>query len=273
MHYHELEVCSSLRGAVDAVWSVDSHGAMPSPEAGLVVPDGCVELVVSLDGAALAPARVGGAAPAKANSVAHRALVLGHQASPLRFAYAGPVQLVGLRLRLAAALRLLGSDLASLCGSWCALDDVLPRLARDAEQIGAGASRDAAALRLQESVLAALRRRPPGDARVEQAADLIGARGGCGSIAGLAGELALSPRQLDRRFTHAFGVPPKLFARVVRFARAWEALLTQPESAPSAVALAHGYFDQAHLNRDFRQFAGTTPGRVRAAFGAAVDHA
>ncbi len=54
-------------------------------------------------------------------------------------------------------------------------------------------------------------------------------------------------------------MPPKTVARVLRFERV--AGLLMHETAPSLadVALECDYYDQAHFNRDFRDFAGTTP--------------
>jgi transcriptional regulator GlxA family with amidase domain len=68
----------------------------------------------------------------------------------------------------------------------------------------------------------------------------------------------VSGRQLGRRFRVAVGVGPKLLARVLRFRHAWELGHAGPVRWP-ALALACGYCDQAHLIRDFRRFAGTTP--------------
>ncbi|MBL8175385.1 MAG: AraC family transcriptional regulator [Bryobacterales bacterium] len=66
----------------------------------------------------------------------------------------------------------------------------------------------------------------------------------------------LSARQYRRRFEAAVGIPPKLFARIARFQRSLQVMGRLPQAD---VALACGYYDQAHLIRDWREFAGVTP--------------
>ena len=50
---------------------------------------------------------------------------------------------------------------------------------------------------------------------------------------------------------------PKLYARIVRFSRAVELLAAG--GALTDVALAAGYYDQPHMNADFRELSGLTP--------------
>jgi AraC-like DNA-binding protein len=54
--------------------------------------------------------------------------------------------------------------------------------------------------------------------------------------------------------------PPKLVARLLRFQRALKLLDGAPVGRWAEVAYCCGYYDQAHFIRDFRQFAGGTPG-------------
>ncbi len=93
--------------------------------------------------------------------------------------------------------------------------------------------------------------------------------GGQLRIATLAGELGWSHRHLIARFRREIGLPPKTVARIVRFERALR--LARREAEPSWAEIAHacGYADQAHLIRDFRAFAGTTPGAWTAPLTAA----
>lgn len=94
----------------------------------------------------------------------------------------------------------------------------------------------------------------------------------------LCDELGCSRRHMARRFGEEVGVTPKTYARVLRFQRAVH-LLGHRDGANwmddgeygagrdmswGEIALACGYYDQAHMNRDFRQFAGATPGALAA---------
>ena len=81
-------------------------------------------------------------------------------------------------------------------------------------------------------------------------------------ISALAEKLGRSRRHLTARFREHVGLGPKTFARVVRFGQAVDVLRSGHTGSFAEVAYECGYFDQAHFNRDFRQFAGTTPAEL-----------
>ena len=60
-------------------------------------------------------------------------------------------------------------------------------------------------------------------------------------------------------------MPPKTIGRVLRFENVSRTLMATPEPRLAEVAFDCGYYDQAHLNRDFRDFAGMTPSAFLAA--------
>ena len=82
-------------------------------------------------------------------------------------------------------------------------------------------------------------------------------------VAELARETGWSARHLDNRFRADIGLTPKAAARVIRFDHA-RRLLMRRVAAGGAPALADlaaagGYYDQAHLAREFRALAGLPP--------------
>ena len=81
----------------------------------------------------------------------------------------------------------------------------------------------------------------------------------------LAAEACLSARQFERGFLERVGMAPKLYARIVRFDRAFRLKELQPDLDWLAVAVRVGYYDYRHLVRDFKEFAGVTPPRLLAA--------
>jgi AraC-like DNA-binding protein len=76
-------------------------------------------------------------------------------------------------------------------------------------------------------------------------------------------------RQLERWSLDYMGLPPKMLMRIARFQ---QALRVKSAASPSWSEVAHqlNYFDQMHMIRDFKAFAGEPP--VRAVEQVSADH-
>lgn len=87
--------------------------------------------------------------------------------------------------------------------------------------------------------------------------------GGAVAISELAAEIGWSDRQLRARFRAETGLAPKAAARVIRFDRARRQLQRRSLAGEplrlAELAASCGYFDQAHLDRDFALLAGCAP--------------
>jgi AraC-like DNA-binding protein len=78
------------------------------------------------------------------------------------------------------------------------------------------------------------------------------------SLEELAALVNLSPYRLNRVFSQEVGMPPHAFLNQVRVWRA-KAQLAKGK-AIADVAIATGFYDQAHLTRHFKRLLGYTPG-------------
>ena len=83
-------------------------------------------------------------------------------------------------------------------------------------------------------------------------------------IALLARQFGISSRQLERQFTGLTGLPPKLFAKILRFNHARELIRENPDISLASVAYEVGYADQAHFSRNFRALFQFTPAQFKA---------
>jgi AraC-like DNA-binding protein len=98
------------------------------------------------------------------------------------------------------------------------------------------------------------------DPDVLRAADTLRRSGGRSTVQELAEAAGGSRSRFSTLFREQIGVPPKTYARVQRFRSALGELTGgRPERGLSEIALQAGYYDQAHFNRDFREFSGVTP--------------
>lgn len=71
--------------------------------------------------------------------------------------------------------------------------------------------------------------------------------------------LGVSERNLRRVFREVVGIGPKAYARLARFHRALRAAHDEARGDWASIAVASGYYDQAHLIAEFREIAGVTP--------------
>jgi AraC-like DNA-binding protein len=101
---------------------------------------------------------------------------------------------------------------------------------------------------------------------VAWAYDAIMKRGGDTRVRDLAAALDWSRKHLNERFHQMVGVGPKTVARMARFNHAIQ-MSNAGDSGWADIAFAAGYADQAHMTREFREFAGTTPGQFARTIG------
>ena len=84
--------------------------------------------------------------------------------------------------------------------------------------------------------------------------------------------IALSPKRFIERFKAEVGVTPKRYCRLLRFQRVVASAHRRGPADWAGLALACGYFDQAHLIHDFRAFSGLTPTAYEARRTAFQNH-
>ena len=95
--------------------------------------------------------------------------------------------------------------------------------------------------------------------RMTHAAISVVSRRGRIQVPALAEQACMSQRQFERRFTREIGLPPQLYARIVRFESALESKALSGSESWTEITNRLGYFDQMHLIKDFREFSGEVP--------------
>jgi AraC-like DNA-binding protein len=248
MLYREFNPGFAARNFVRCYWVLED-GA-PAVSAQTIVPDGRSELIISL------------AVPFEQNHKGEWQLqpeifFVGQITGPFVIRPAGPARTIGVRFRADGASRLLGLPMFELNDLAVSLDEISPVLYRRINRL-----RELPALVDQLSTLEQILLRSipdtDRDPLISVAVDEFERTHGQIGIGKVADFIGLSSRQFERRFRSAVGISPKLFSRMRRFQRVLQTIDgVQPTWVD--VAISCGYYDQAHLIRDFREFAGSTP--------------
>jgi AraC-like DNA-binding protein len=172
-----------------------------------------------------------------------------------RFEFPKDACLTGVRFRPGMAGCFLGISPAELTDSSVPLEALWSKGAPELKQ----RLDDARSIRDAMGILLGSLPEPAAPNPVQQAIGAIAAAGGNADLDDMARQANLSPRQFRRRCLEESGLTPKRLCRVLRFRRVCRiaGILHQPNW--SAIALETGYFDQAHLIRDFHEFTGLAP--------------
>jgi AraC-like DNA-binding protein len=187
--------------------------------------------------------------------------IVGPQTGPIEEALAPGTEIVGVRLRPEAAASVLGVPSSTLVDLTLGADELWGDRG-DAlhELVGGASSVDEAAVHLQRTVGERLADAAAPDPMVAAGVRRLtsGRRAG---VAAMASSLFISERQLRRRFETATGLTPTTLHRILRFQRflalAWTC--ERPSSQIGRLAVAAGYTDQAHLNREAARLEGRSP--------------
>lgn len=236
--------------------------AVTSPYEARLVPSGCATLLINLAEPFTQVRRLGvpGAGSGRIGS-----LVVGLEDRPAICVHPGGQEAIRVEFTPLGAYRLFGMPMSELTNLAIEISDVLgPEAERLVERLVS--TRDWAARfdLLDAALLARLGCGPEPAPEVGQAWRLLSGSAGAIPIARIAAEVGWSQGYLIRRFTQQVGLTPKQSARVLRFRHA-VALLGRGVASLTDISTACGFYDQSHLNREFRAIAGTTPGQLVAA--------
>jgi AraC-like DNA-binding protein len=222
MHYREIQPNAAAARFVKCYWLLED--GEPPPSIQRVVPDGRAQLILNLGHPYEALTERGWQRQP-------RRFFIGQITAPLLLRATGPFRMIGINFHPHAASQLLGIPMCELTDTAAiSLDDFSGGLFRQLDRI------EVLAFAVKELELV----------------------GGLTSVAAVANHVGLSSRQFQRRFIEAVGIAPKLFCRIQRFQRVFS-ILENDGSGWADAAVRCGYYDQAHLIRDVREFAGKTP--------------
>jgi AraC-like DNA-binding protein len=251
VRYREIRPSAALASFVDAFWTLEHDGDGAPPQR--VVPDGHPELILNLG----QPFEFFDDTGWRGQP---RCFLAGQIDGPLLLRPNGRASILGIRFHPDGASSLLDPPMHELARKFTPVADLSPKLARDLDRaldsghpvahVEAVLLAGQATSRLCDPIVSEAVRR------------IIGARG-AQDLGELAGGLGVSARQLERRFNRTVGLAPKLFCRMQRFIHVFRAIGERPGNWADA-AIDCGYYDQAHLIRDFKSFSGETPAALLA---------
>lgn len=254
-----------LQPFVQQLWWSETSGS-PKGAREYVLPTGQMHLVFRLSGPAL---RVFKGDHDLQGQVMRDPVVGGVRSSFYIKQLGAPVISIGVQLRPGAAQTMFGVSAAELAGRHTSLRDLWGSRAQVVFDRLATASTPQQQLRVLQSLLA---QRLPSVKGLHPAVAQALAAGHDQRVEDLVRDSRYSHRGFISIFRQATGLSPKRYARLMRFQKLLAALRACPEDRLAELALLTGYSDQAHMTREFRDFAGLTPMQYRQQSPLALYH-
>jgi AraC-like DNA-binding protein len=238
--YREHAPAADLAPWIECFWT---RGAAPDPsgaETYRVLPDGCADVIFAMG------SRVDG-------------FVVGPMTRALVVPASGQTRMIGVRFQPGAAGVFLPVPLRTLVDERVDLDSVWTGSAETTQRV-AEASEAGRAVDAFESELRARLQRAAviPSPRTRALIERLAAEPETASVADMAARAGITRQHLRRLFEQHVGYGPKRLARILRLRRALR-LMESRGTALAAVALDAGYYDQSHMNADFRDLAGCPP--------------
>lgn len=239
---------------VELIWVLEGTPAYTREK---VLPNGAVELIFNLG----SPHKVVDRDDFGRFTIYRESWIAGMQAEPLVIEALRESRLVGVRFRPGGATPFLGFPVSELTGRVIECGEIFGReLDETRERLLESATAAERVRAVVELLASRLADAPAGDPLVDHALAKVRRFAEPREIGGLSRDLGLSHKQVIARFRRAVGLPPKLLQRIYRFQAVIDAAKGRDRVSWADLAARCGYYDQAHLARDFRLLGGITPG-------------
>jgi AraC-like DNA-binding protein len=241
---------------VRTLWASDDRPVAAGRER--VLPTGDMHLVFRLGDE---PLRLFDDIADRAGRTVGCAVVGGARASCYVREVASPTWSVGAQLCAGASQLFFGIPADRLADRHTSLDDLWPRSAARIREQLQEARRPERQLALLEALLET--RLPTARGLHPAVAQDLARFRTAPDVGAAIAATGYSHRGFTALFRRDVGLTPKRYCRVLRFQRVLDRVAADPTASWVRLALDAGYSDQPHFNREFREFAGITPGAYR----------
>jgi len=252
--YREHSIAPDLWPFIKLIWSLEGSAPPGEPSWQRIMPDGCVELVFHF--ADRFETRY-------ATGKCHRqpwSFVVGQMDRFIEISPRGKIDFIAVRFHARGAYRFFRCSLKAVAARVVDARETWKHCTAD--QIASASSLRGRLSIVEQSLRRALRCGRAHDRVVDAGLQLIESNAGELRVSELASEIGVSTRELTRRFENAVGVSPKQHSRIIRFVSALHRLRERRHRTLTELALACGYFDQAHFNHDVRELGGIAPHEI-----------
>ncbi len=250
MRYQEYKPPIELASLIKLLWVFESRSNDPIPET--IVADGFPELIIHFGSpfAEVDPTGQFLKQPA--------AVVCGQLTKPLVLHSSLNAGMIGIRFQPSGMAPFLSTPMQVLTDSRVSAENLFVDIDQLVEEIMVSsndAQRVAACYRFLIRSINFDRENISVRRALER---IILARGNI-SVQSLASLMGMSRRSLELAFQKEVGISPKMYCRITRFRHLFDTVSNGPPVNWVQIALDSGFFDQSHLIRDFRRFAGDSP--------------
>lgn len=256
MLYQEYQPCLQLRPYIRCIWILESQSNAESfnPTVERILPDGQMEIIFHLGG------RFRQLVQGKEERQ-DKSFLYGQLHHFLDLIPVHDAKIIGIRFLPHGLFPFTSLSPKEFQQHQISLSDLFGPSGKELEERVNEAKNTTDALKIIEGfLLQHLAHSNSPDPLIVHISDLIINHQVTGDIQDILKSYKISHRHFQRKFLEITGTRSKTLARIARLQKAIGLAKHQPYTSLTELSLAAGYYDQAHFNRDFRQFAGMSPG-------------
>jgi len=255
LQFVELPTRERLQDQVGVLFYVNValEGASPERRC-IVLPNASVDLVINLGGP-IAVERNGDPTPNLPLAALH-----GPHSDPITLRRKGALCLIGARFRHGVAATFLNMPLKNLVNGLLNVESFWPDAQKELiEPVLSAGNLKAKFEALEKSLGRFLERGQRPDPMLRRAVKIMAQRQGDVEVTELARLLKVSRQTVKHKFDQNAGLSPKQFSKLRRFQHLLRMISSSESLNWPEVAKACGFYDQAHLIREFNSFTGFSP--------------
>jgi AraC-like DNA-binding protein len=267
LHLVEVPPKSDLEPYVGVLYCANVAIAGMAPERKcILLPNPCVDLVINLGG----PFSMEHAGDAQA--VGTLASLHGPHSVSAHLRRQGALCLLGARLKHGVAATFLNFPVKEICNRFIPVETFWPLASSElVEPILAAPTIRAKMVAMEKSLTRFFTRARRLDLTLRKAVKLVAQHQGDVEVTELARQLKISRQTVKHKFDNAIGLSPKTFGKLRRFQNVLRCISSDTNINWSELAQRCGYYDQAHLIREFNSFTGFSPEKFLRVLGKGED--